>query len=288
LVGLYAQVACICEVAARKAGNVHRFVDFEDVGFLDFMVSAAAIAPVLAEAENHSVGQTVYDAVRRTRQVVPANTNLGILLLLAPLARAPAEPSLRAGLEQVLAALTVDDASLVYQAIRLAKPSGLGQVAEQDVADVPTQTLRQVMALAAERDLIARQYANGFREVFEEGLPTLEHGLEEGKSLEGAIIACQLHLLARYPDSLIARKRGPDEAETAARLARRVVEQRWPHTQAGWTAFGELDAWLRAAGHSRNPGTTADLVTACLFVALRAGTIQLPLHYPWSAGFHHE
>jgi triphosphoribosyl-dephospho-CoA synthase len=288
LVGLYAQLACIWEATARKAGNVHRFVDFEDVNFLDYIVSAAAMAPVLAEAESHSVGQTVFEAVRRTRGVVRTNTNLGILLLFAPLARAPAQPSLRTGLEQVLAELTVNDAALVYQAIRLANPGGLGQVPEQDVAAEPTQTLRQVMDLAAGHDLIARQYANGFREVFEEGTPALEHGLEEGKSLEGAIIACQLHLLERYPDSLIARKRGPAEAETAARLARRVLEHKWPHTQAGWTAFGELDTWLRAAGHSRNPGTTADLVTACLFVALRAGTIQLPLQYPWSAGFHHE
>jgi triphosphoribosyl-dephospho-CoA synthase len=267
---------------------VHRYVDFEDVSYLDFVASAAAIAPVLAGATRHSIGQTILEGVRLTRQVASTNTNLGILLLLAPLAGAKAQPSLRAGLERVLEELTVDDAVQVYRAIRLANPGGLGQVAEQDVADEPTQTLRQVMALAAERDLIARQYANGFREVFEQGLPALERGLEETRTLEGAVITCQLHLLAHFPDSLIARKRGREEAEAAARLAQRVLEERWPHTRVGWTALEELDAWLRAEGHSRNPGTTADLLTACLFTALRAGTIPLPLQYPWAAGFHHE
>jgi triphosphoribosyl-dephospho-CoA synthase len=286
--GLYGQLACIWETTARKPGNIHRFVDFKDAGYLDFLTSAAAVAPVLADAENHPVGWTVVEGVRRTRRVAATNTNLGILLLLAPLAKARGQPSLRAGLEGVLEELTVADAADVYQAIRLARPGGLGRVAEQDVACEPTQTLRQVMGLAAERDLIARQYANGFREVLEEGVPALERGLDEATCLEGAIIACQLYLLAHHPDSLIGRKRGQDEAAVACRLAQRVLDENWPRAKAGWTALAELDAWLREEGHSRNPGTTADLVTACLFVALRAGTIQLPLQYPWAAGFHHE
>jgi triphosphoribosyl-dephospho-CoA synthase len=266
---------------------VHRFRDFEDVTYLDFLTSAAAISPVLAGAETRTVGQTVLEGVERSRLVAPTNTNLGILLLLAPLARAPGEPGLRASVEEVLSELTVADAVDVYQAIRLARTGGLGRVPEQDVAGEPTQTLRQVMALAAERDLVARQYDNGFREVFEEGVPALERGLRETGALEDAIILCQLHLLAHYPDSLIGRKRGQAEAEEAARGARLVLEANWPQA-AGRTALAELDVWLRAEGHGRNPGTTADLVTACLFVALRSGTIQVPLCYPWSAGCQHE
>src|SRR5262249_14429741 len=254
--GLYGQLACIWEATARKPGNVHRYVDFEDVSYLDFVASAAAVAPVLAEATHRSVGQTILQGVRLTRQVASTNTNIGILLLLAPMARAETQPSLRVGLERVLDELTVDDAVQVYRAIRLANPGGLGQVAAQDVADEPTPTLRQVMGLAAERDLIAGQYANGFREVFEEGLPALERGLEETRTLEGAIIACQLHLLAHFPDSLIVRKQGRKEAEAATQLAQRVLEKRWPHTPVGWTALRELDTWLRFEGHRRNPGTT--------------------------------
>jgi triphosphoribosyl-dephospho-CoA synthase len=166
-------------------------------------------------------------------------------------------------------------------------PGGLGEVAVQDIRAEPTQTLRQVMALAAERDLVARQYADGFGEIFDDGVPALARGLERIGSLEGAIVSCHLHLMASYPDSLIARKRGPVEAEESARRARLVLDTGWPHTSASRAALADLDAWLRAANRGRNPGTTADLVAACLFVALRTGRIQLPPQYPWTAGPDH-
>jgi triphosphoribosyl-dephospho-CoA synthase len=285
--GLYGQLACVWEATARKPGNVHRYADFEDAGFVDFLASAAAVAPVLDAAGGRRVGDTVLEAVRATRRVAHTNTNLGILLLLAPLAAVPAPGDLRAGLARVLEDLDLADARAVYEAIRLAAPGGLGRVEKEDVREEPTQTLRQVMALAAERDLIARQYTNEFREVFDDGVPALGRGLEETGCLEGAIVGCHLHLLAHFPDSLIARKRGPAEAEEAARRAGRVLREGWPHAAPGWAALAELDGWLRAEGHARNPGTTADLVAACLFVALRQGTIQLPPRYPWSAGFRH-
>jgi triphosphoribosyl-dephospho-CoA synthase len=274
-IGLCAQAACILEATARKPGNVHRFCDFEDVNYLDFILSAAAIAPVLETARAAGVGATVLEAVRATRQVTGTNTNLGIILLLAPLAAVPPGEDVAAGVRRVLEGLDVADARLVYQAIRLAVPGGLGEAAEQDVRAEPTQTLRQVMALAADRDLIARQYADGFREVLHEGLPALRRGLERTTSLEDAIVLCHLHLLAAHPDSLIARKCGPAVAQEARRQAGEVLTAGWPHTAGGRQALAELDGWLRADGHRRNPGTTADLVTACLFVALRTAIIHL-------------
>jgi len=287
LIGLYAQVACVWEASARKPGNVHRYRDFEDSGYVDFLVGAAAAGRALEGAGGRPVGQTVLEGVRHTRRVAGNNTNLGVLLLLAPLAKAAAAEGVRAGLPPVLDALDVADAAAVYEAIRLAKPAGLGRVPEQDVHAEPTQALREVMALAADRDLVARQYAGGFREVFDEGVPALLRGLEETGSLEGAILFCHLQLLAAHPDSLIARKRGPAEAEEASRRARRVLDEGWPGASAGRAALDDLDAWLRAEGHARNPGTTADLVAACLFVALAEGSIELPPRYPWPLGPHH-
>jgi triphosphoribosyl-dephospho-CoA synthase len=222
------------------------------------------------------VGETVLAGVRATRGVAARNTNLGILLLLAPLAAVPRGTDLGAGVGPVLDALTVEDSRCVYEAIRLAAPGGLGGAPEQDVHAEPTLPLRQVMALAADRDLVARQYANGFREVFNDGLPALLSTARQTPDMETAIIACHLSLLGRHPDSLIARKRGPAEAAEASRRAAAVLVSGWPHQPAGCEALAALDAWLRADGHARNPGTTADLVTACLFVALREGLIQLP------------
>jgi triphosphoribosyl-dephospho-CoA synthase len=94
--------------------------------------------------------------------------------------------------------------------------------------------------------------------------------------------------MAVFPDSLIARKRGLAEAAEACQRAKRVLEAGWPHSGKGWDAFAELDLWLRAEGHGRNPGASADLVTACLFVALREGTITVPSPFPWSAGACHD
>jgi triphosphoribosyl-dephospho-CoA synthase len=279
--GFFAQLACIWEATARKPGNVHRFCDFSDTHYLDFLMSAAAVAPVLEAAYQQPVGVTVLECVRATRRVVGSNTNLGIVLLLAPLAAVPAGADLRNGLKRVLQLLDVDDSRAVFDAIRLANPGGLGQAPEQDVREEPTLPLREIMCLAAGRDRIALQYVNGFAQVFDEGVPALRRGLELSGTLEGAIVHCHLCLLASHPDSLIARKHGPAEAEAASRRAQQILDAGWPATE-GQQLCAELDAWLRAEGHARNPGTTADLVTASLFVALREGIMKLPLTYPWS------
>jgi triphosphoribosyl-dephospho-CoA synthase len=125
------------------------------------------------------------------------------------------------------------------------------------------------MALAADRDLVARQYANDFADLFELGVPALLDGLERFGRVEPAVQHCQLAWLAAHPDSLIARKRGPDVAAEASRRARAVLDLGGVGTAAARAAYADFDQWLRADGHARNPGTTADLVTACLFAALR-------------------
>ncbi len=116
--GGLAQVACLLEATARKPGNVHRFCDFAELHYLDFLLSATAIAGPLDQAVERGVGATVLSAVKATRQVVSTNTNLGIILLLAPLAAVPSTVDLAGGVEQVLTGTTDDDARLVYEAIR--------------------------------------------------------------------------------------------------------------------------------------------------------------------------
>ena len=274
--GLLAQVACQLEVSARKPGNVHPGRNFADCHFVDFLLSAAAIAGPLDRARRVGVGPAVLEAIEATRRVVATNTNLGMVLLLAPLAAVPDSRPLPEGVADVLAATTIDDAVAVYRAIRHARPGGLGDVAEQDVAREPTTSLRRVMTLAADRDLVARQYANDFHEVFHEALPALRSSIAAGRPLETAIVSAYLTVLAHHPDTLIARKRGRDEACDVSRRAAEVLEAGWPDCAAGRSLCNDLDAWLRGDGHARNPGATADLITAALFAALRDGTIALP------------
>jgi triphosphoribosyl-dephospho-CoA synthase len=277
--GRLAQVACVLEATARKPGNVHRFADFADTSYLDFVLSAQAIGPALDRA-GAGIGPAVLDAVRATRAVVATNTNLGMVLLLAPLCAVPAVEPLRAGVSRVLDATTVDDTRAVYAAVRLSRPGGLGTVAEQDVASEPTLPLRGVMALAANRDAVARQYVNGFADVFDHAVPALAASLKAGYPLEAAIISAHLHVLATMPDTLIARKRGAAVAAEAARRAAEVLNAGGPAAPVTQTQMAELDRWLRADGNARNPGATADLVTAALFACLRDATIQLPLTTP--------
>lgn len=274
--GRLAQVACVLEASARKPGNVHRFADFPDLDYLDFMLAAGAVAGPLDRAAGEGVGVAVLAAVEATRRVVATNANLGIILLLSPMAAVPPGEPLAEGLARVLAATTVDDARLVYRAIRQANPGGLGRAEDQDVADEPTVTLRDAMILAADRDLIALQYANGFDQVLGEGLPTLRRHLDAGRPLETAIVGVGLDLLAQHPDSLIARKTDRRTAEEASRRAREVLDTGWPETVEGRERLEAFDRWTRTDGTRRNPGTTADLVAAVLFAALRDGTIDLP------------
>src|SRR4051812_25395521 len=150
--GVMVQLACIWEATARKPGNVHRFADLDDLHYVDFLASAAAIGSVLDKAWFRPVGEIVLEAIKATRQVTSTNTNLGMVLLLTPLAAVVPGRRLRSELPRVLQSLTVADAVLVYEAIRVAEPGGLGVVSDQDVARTPTVTLRAAMALAEERD----------------------------------------------------------------------------------------------------------------------------------------
>jgi triphosphoribosyl-dephospho-CoA synthase len=274
-IGLCAQVACILDVTSCKPGNVHLLLPFRDLSAFDFLASGAAIAPVLEQAPLRRVGDTILDCIRETRKVTTTNTNLGIVLLLAPLAAVQPHVDLRGGLIRVLMRLDVGDARAAYEAIRMAQPGGLGNAREQDVSGEPTVTLREAMALAAGRDLIARQYVNDFEHVFEGAEMLREHVSAPNAELESAVIRVYLTLLAKYPDSLIRRKYGPVFAEDVSRKAGEIVNSAEGYSRAALTRFEE---WLRTVGpFPINPGTTADLVTASLFVALRRGIIQLPV-----------
>ena len=261
--------ACVLEVRAPKPGNVHPGARFDDLDWRDFVRSAHAIAPILATAAARGVGTAIRDAVVATRQVAPSNTNLGIVLLLAPLAAAAARGPLSQHLEPVLAGLSQHDASLVYEAIRLAQPGGLGSAPEGDVAAAPPGTLRHMMQLAAHRDSIAAEYAQGYPITLTQGVPRLAARWPAGlRDPREAIVGLHLELLALIPDTLIARKWGGAVAREAADRAAATLRLGWPRTPAGHAEFTRLDAWLREPGRRRNPGTTADLVASSLFAFL--------------------
>jgi triphosphoribosyl-dephospho-CoA synthase len=262
--------ACLLEARAPKPGNVSPGRPFRDMRHEDFVASAEAAGPELGQAGERPVGDTILAAVRATRLRTTANTNLGIILLLAPLARAAARSAdpLPAAVEGVLQETTRADAAAAYEAIRLCRPGGIGAAPAEDVAGRPTVTLRAAMALAADRDEIAREYATGFALTFGTGVPVLREARNSGLGWEDAILETYLTLLAREPDTLIARKLGLAAAREVSRSAEAVVAAGGVRTPAGLAAMAEFDADLRDAQNSRNPGTTADLTAAAIFAVL--------------------
>ena len=268
-------MACILEATAPKPGNVHRGADFEDLTYLDLLKSGVAIAPAMdAAAGAKPLGKTILEAIHATRGVTNTNTNLGIVLLIAPLASVPRDTALAEGVREVLASLTAEDARDVYTAIALAQPGGLGEVDEDDVAGDAPANLLAAMQAVADRDMVARQYADNFSAVLNEIAPLLVAGADHGWSLLDTIVHTHVTAMSRYPDSLIARKLGADEASQSATWAGRVLESGEPGDAAYHEHLADFDFWLRSNSHRRNPGTTADLIAAGIFTTLRDGTLM--------------
>jgi len=274
-VGLAAQLACLLEVSAPKPGNVSPGRHFADLRYEDFLASALAIGEPLAAAGEHGVGETVRHAIEATAQWSRSNTNLGIVLLFAPLARAAslaqADGSLQEKVRDVLAATTVDDARQAYAAIRLASPGGLDRVDAQDVSTEPTMTLVEVMRLAAHRDTVASEYATGFEVTFGMAVPALERARRAELSWDDAVVETFLTILAAVPDTHIGRRSGAALAADVSTRAGAVLAAGGVRSDAGRRALDEFDRELRDERNSGNPGTTADLTAAALFVVLLGG-----------------
>jgi triphosphoribosyl-dephospho-CoA synthase len=276
-IGQCATLACLLEATAPKVGNVHRGADFDGLTFNDFAVSAVAIGPAIERAAIAGVGLAVRDAIAATRQRVTTNTNLGMILLIAPLAAVPRSERLTTeSVGHVLHGLTPDDCQLVYEAIRLAQPGGMGKVESMDLADEPPADLLVAMRAAAERDFVARQYAENFDLILHDALPALIAGRDRRWSLTDAIIHTHLSLIARHGDSLITRKCGAELSARAATLAGQVLAAGGPADEAYLAAAADFDFWLRSDGNRRNPGTTADLIAAALFAGLRDDLLPPP------------
>jgi len=281
LVAATVETACLMEARAPKPGNAHRGGDLPGLTWRDFVLSAAAVAEAFRRHPRGRVGRLTLAAVEATGRLVQTNTNLGIVLLLAPLFRAALRPgpgSLRQRLHLVLDDLDREDARLAYRAIRRARPGGLGRVARQDVRRAPTATLRECMRFAADRDAVAREYATGYDTTWRVGLPALERARAQGLAIDQAVVASGLALLAAFPDTLIARRHGPAAARSVRREARAVLAAGGPATPAGRALTERLDRRLRSPRRRWNPGATADLVAASLFVWLltRASRMAKP------------
>ena len=258
--------ACIEELEAPKPGNVSFASAGHGMTAADFVASARCTADVLGSA-GLSLGERVLRAVEATRAVAGCNTNLGIVLLCAPLAHAALDPDrsrpFRERLARVLENTGSEDTERVFAAIRLAEPAGLGTSERHDVMRPAAAPLLATMREAEHRDRVARQYARCFEDVFDHGLPVLARSRARWPGPQ-AVVALHLSFLARFKDSHIERKLGIVAVQRVRLEARRLVERLDASASAEMDA-GELTRFDRSLkSRGINPGTSADLTVATL------------------------
>lgn len=262
--------ACMGELQALKPGNVHAFSDGHGMTIQDFIQSADVTAEPIARV-GLSVGERVFYSVEATQSAVGQNTNLGMLLLCAPLLHAAsslqANQSLWGQLHQTLSQLSVDDAVWVAKAIVLANPGGLGASDQHDVHEAPQISLLEMMRSAQDKDRISWQYANYFQDIVDFGVNLYADALLKWENAAWATTALYLGFLTRYADTHVLRKHGEQVASLLMQEAKEMESNYWATHNPKLMQKQLLvwDASLKA--RKINPGTSADLTVATLLAS---------------------
>jgi triphosphoribosyl-dephospho-CoA synthase len=261
--------ACEIELQAFKPGNVSVYSEGHDMTVGDFRMSLDVSSEPITDPA-YSVGEKIFFAVRETRNAVGCNTNLGIILLSAPLIHAAQVrqegQTLRQALTNVLKNTTVEDADWVFQAISLASPGGLGDSDQADVNEKPSITLLEAMKIAQNKDRIAYQFTSDYKDIFEFTILLYNSILAKFGNFNWAALAVYAEMLARYPDSHIERKFGPKYSGwVSAKM--QEVQQALVNTdepESLLPLLSEVDQAFKDKGI--NPGTTADITVATVLV----------------------
>ena len=261
--------ACEVELQAFKPGNVSVYSEGHDMTVNDFRRSADVSALPLCDA-NYSLGEKIFYATKATRDAVGCNTNLGIILLCAPLIHAMQHYpnlTLREALAEVLKSTTVDDANWTFKAIALASPGGLGEVENQDVNQSATVTLQAAMRLSFDKDRIAFQYVSDYKDIFDLGVFSYTYTFNRWGKQSWAAVAVYANLLSQFPDSHIERKFGSRYSARVATMMRELSDrlQIVNDPEQVKPLLYQMDAELKS--HGLNPGTSADLTVATVLTA---------------------
>lgn len=299
------QLAVLLEVSAYpKPGNVHRTADFAETRYEHFLASAAALYLHFRQAayagiqvsqkkitlNQISVGRIIKNAVKDVKAwQQDKNTLLGSILLLCPMAAAAGLTlsegtpfqidSYRNNLKSVVKSTTPEDAVHVYDAIEIAQPGGLGKTPRLDVTDADSKqkilaqrtSLYEIFRISASWDSISYEWVNSFHITFDIGYPYFKRIIKETKDINTASVHTFLKILSEVPDTLIGRKAGRKEAESASSEAARTLDAGGLTSQEGRNRILTLDRRMHDANHKLNPGTTADITSAVLAVAILEG-----------------
>ncbi len=296
------ELAMLLEVSAAKPGNVTFATGFEGTRVEHFLASAVAAGSWFEEAARRGIavhgkrlsvstvgmGRIIKEcAVDINAWQTGGNTLLGTVMLLVPIAVAAgmtptkgklALAQLRENLRLAVESTTAEDAVSLYEAIDVAKPSGLGEAPDLDVTDPASKTrllkenvtLYEVFKIAAGYDDICSEWVRNYPITFDLAYPYLTAQLERG-NLNTAVVHTFLKILSEYPDTFIARKAGVEKAREVSLDAKNILQLGGLETVQGRKNIDQLDLKLRSAGNRLNPGTTADITAATLALCVLSG-----------------
>ncbi|NWG10889.1 triphosphoribosyl-dephospho-CoA synthase [Candidatus Bathyarchaeota archaeon] len=299
------ELAILFEVSADKPGNVNLVTGFEGTRYEHFLASAVAATSsfelaakrgiAVSQGEIHvhdvEVGRIIRNCVADINAWQSGgNTLLGTIILFAPIAVAagmiPTKDELifnierlRDNLKLVVESTTPEDAVAVYEAIRIAKPSGLGKVPEFDVNDLSSErrileekmSLYEIFKIAEKYDAVCSEWVNNYTLTFDVAYPHLKKEIERTKNLNMGVVHTFLKVLAEYTDTFIARKVGVEKARDVSCIAEEILRVGGLETTKGKELLREFDLTLRKSDSLFNPGTTADIIAAALALCVLGG-----------------
>jgi len=299
------QLAILLEVSAYpKPGNVHRTFDFQETGYEHFLASTVALVPHLRHAAEQgkkvskqeiglnqiSIGKIIRNAAADVMTWQHGgNTLLGSIILLVPMATAAgltleentrfSKNKLRTNLKLVVESTTAEDAVNVYDAIALAQPGGLGKAPQFDVTDAKSKkqilekgiSLFEVFKISSAWDSISSEWITNYHITFDIGYPFFTRLLKETGNINVATVHTFLKILSEIPDTLIKRKAGEKKAKWVSSQARKILDEGGLTTSESRSSLFKLDRKLHDTNHKLNPGTTADITSAILAVAILNG-----------------
>jgi len=273
-----ALLAMLIELSSSpKPGNVDRGHDFDEIKFHHFLISAVSAYPAFRDAAmgSESTGALIRRAVSSWKSWgLFQNTHFGSVALLVPLAVAAGRNGdLKAEVARVLEETTAEDAIEFYAAFAIAgaRVADVEDLSLKDPASLNRvrsegRTLLDLMRLSQGHDLVAREWSTGFERSFELaellGRRVADLGLNDG------VVMTYLDALAEVPDSLVASKFGLNKAEEVSRRAKSILGL---EVQETLRLAEELDR--KFVEGDINPGSTADLIAAALFISLVRSTI---------------
>ena len=284
-----AQIASVLEVSGwPKPGNVHRTRNYNDMVFQDFIISGVVIGNTMEELASQSkeiddlskaeLGKFILQAVKETDKWVEINTNLGIMMMCIPIA---ASASISNGFDELqenvgllMDATTVDDAVNLYDAINVADAGGMGDQEEFDVMSekakdelrANNQTMYDVLKISAGWDRLASELTSKMPVCFELGYPTFStfwKNSDDVDVINQATVLTFMTILSEIPDTLISRKYGNEIAKGVSEKAKEILE--FKDDDSFVEKLLEFDDYLYK--NKYNPGTTADLTAASIFIS---------------------